>query len=215
MLNDSEPVNVTAAALQYDAATAKGVYTGGARLWQGETTIRGDTLVLDDRAGNLTATSKVRTRMMLEQVNDQTKKTESVESIGTADDFVYEDEPRRATYTTNAHLTGPQGDLRAKKIVLFLNEDGRTLNRAEAYDEVEARLEGGQQAFGSRLTYYAADERYVMTGTPVKILEIVEGGCRETRGASLTFIRSTDTISVVGTEGNRSRTMPGRCAGSR
>jgi len=215
MLNDKDPVNVTAAALQYDAASSRGVYTGGARLWQGDTTIQGDTLVVDDRAGNLTATRQVRTRMMLDQVNEKTKKTESVESIGTADDFVYEDEARRATYTTKAHLTGPQGDLTGKKIVLFLNEDGRTLNRAEAYDDVVARLEGGQQAFGSRLTYFAADERYVMTGTPVKILEIVDGGCRETLGASLTFIRSTDTISVVGTEGNRSRTMPGRCVGSR
>jgi hypothetical protein len=48
----------------------------------------------------------------------------------------------------------------------------------------------------------------------VKIVEIIEGGCRETVGRSLTFTRSTDTILIVGTEGNRSRTMPGRCAGS-
>jgi lipopolysaccharide export system protein LptA len=152
---------------------------------------------------------------MLEQTDKKTSKKELVESIGTAEEFVYTDDARRATYTTKAHLTGPQGDLTAKRIELFLNEDGRTLNRAEAYDDVVARLEGGQQAYGARLTYFAADERYVMTGTPVKILEIVEGGCRETLGASLTFIRSTDTISVVGTEGNRSRTMPGRCAESR
>ena len=215
MLNDKEPVNVTAAALEYDAASSKGIYTGGARLWQGETTVQGGTLVIDDRSGNLSAKTQVRTRMMLEQVNEKTKKAETVESIGTAEEFLYEDDSRRATYTTKAHLTGPQGDVSGQKIVLFLNEDGRTLDRAEAYDEVVARLEGGQQAFGSRLTYFAVDDRYVMTGTPVKILEIVEGGCRETLGASLTFIRSTDTISVVGTEGNRSRTMPGRCAESR
>jgi lipopolysaccharide export system protein LptA len=73
-------------------------------------------------------------------------------------------------------------------------------------------MQGGQRAWGTRLTYFGADERYVMSGRPVKILETVEGGCRETLGASLTFIRSTDTISVVGTEGNRSRTTPGTCA---
>ncbi|HEX7072154.1 MAG TPA: LptA/OstA family protein, partial [Rhodothermales bacterium] len=118
MLTDNEPVNVTASALQYDATASKGVYTGGARLWQGETTIQGETLVIDDTTGNLSAAKQVRTRMMLEQVNDKTKKPESVESIGTAEDFVYEDEQRRATYTTKAHLTGPQGDLTANKIVL-------------------------------------------------------------------------------------------------
>ncbi len=215
ILREKEPVNVTAAELQYDGDASKGTYSGGARLWQGETTVQGDTLVVDDKAGNLSARGRARTRMMLQQADAKTKKTESVESIGTADEFVYEDDSRRATYTTDAHLTGPQGDLTAKKIELFLNEDGRTLNRAEAYDDVVARLQGGQQAFGARLTYYAADERYVMAGAPVKILETVEGGCRETLGASLTFTRSTDTISVVGTEGNRSRTMPGSCAGTR
>jgi len=80
------------------------------------------------------------------------------------------------------------------------------------YDQVVARLPGGQRADGARLTYYGADERYVMRGTPVRIVETVDGGCRETSGTSLTFIRSTDTITVVGTEGNRSRTTPGSCA---
>ena len=215
ILTDTEPVNVTAAELQYDAQLAKGVYTGGARLWQGETTVQGDTIEIDDETGNLAAHGQARTRMMLQQTDAKTKTIETVESIGSADDFVYDDGSRRATYTSKAHLTGPQGDVSAKKIELYLDEDGRTLDRAEAYEDVAARLQGGQQAFGARLTYFAADERYKMTGAPVKILEIVEGGCRETVGASLTFTRSTDTISVVGTEGNRSRTMPGSCAGAR
>ncbi len=212
MLNDNEPINVTAQELRYDADASRGTYTGNARLWQGETSLQGETLVLDDKAGNLAATKQVRTRMMLEEIDDKTKETNLVESIGSADDFTYDDASRRATYTGSAHLTGPQGDVTAKKIELFLEADGRTLDRAEAYDDVVARLEGGQRASGARLTYFGGDERYVMTGSPVKILETVEGGCRETRGAALTFIRSTDTISVVGTEGNRSRTMPGRCA---
>lgn len=211
MLQEKEPVNVTAAQLEYDAARAQGTYTGTARLWQGETTIHGETIVLDDTTGNLLAKQAVRTRMLLEQANEKTGKTEMVESLGSADDFAYSDEARRATYTGKAHLTGPQGDVTANRIEIYLHADGRTLQRAEAYEQVVARLEGGQQAFGARLTYYAADGRYVMTGSPVKVLEIVEDGCRETVGVSLTFTRSTDTINVVGTEGNRSRTMPGRC----
>jgi hypothetical protein len=50
-----------------------------------------------------------------------------------------------------------------------------------------------------------------MTGAPVRILEKVTEGCRETVGASLTFARSTDTISVVGHEGSRSKTTPESC----
>jgi lipopolysaccharide export system protein LptA len=211
MLNEKDPINVTAQQLQYDGAASRGTYTGGARLWQGDTTLQAETLVLDDKTGNLTATKQARTRMMLEQVDDKTKEKKLVESIGSAEAFVYEDATRRATYTGSAHLTGPQGDVTARRIELFLDQSGRAVERAEAYDDVIARLQGGQRASGARLTYFGADERYVMTGTPVRIVETVDGGCRETLGASLTFIRSTDTISVVGTEGNRSRTMPGRC----
>lgn len=211
ILTDDEPVNITADALRYDGEAAQGTYTGNARLWQGETTIQADVITLDDRAGNLTATRQVRSRMPVEQAESEGTR-EQVETIGTADDLVYEDASRRATYTGNARLSGPQGEIRGARIELFLARDGRTLERIEAYDKVHVRLEGGQRADGERLTYYGADERYVMYGTPVKIEEIIEGGCRETSGASLTFLRSTDTITVVGTEGNRSRTMPRPCA---
>ena len=211
MLKRDEPVNITSDRLEYDGDAAHATYRGSARLWQGETTIQGSVLVLDDRAGDLTADGPVRTRMIVEQVDQKTKKREPVESIGSADAFAYDDEARRATYTGRARLTGPQGDVRAKKIELFLHDDGRTLDRAEAYDDVVAHMQGGQEAFGARLTFFGVDERYVMSGTPVRILETVDGGCRETLGAALTFIRSTDTISVVGTAGNRSRTMPGSC----
>jgi lipopolysaccharide export system protein LptA len=214
MLEDSEPVNITADALEYDGARSRATYTGGARLWQGDTTIQSDVMVLDDVSGNLSATKNVRTRMLLEQQRagePSDGPAERVETLGSADQLVYEDAERRATYTGNAHVNGPQGDVTARRIVLFLEEDGRTLERAEAYDDVVARLEGGQRAEGGRLTYYGADERYVMSGTPVRIFETVESECRETTGTVLTFVRSTDTIAVVGTEGNRSRTTPGRC----
>jgi lipopolysaccharide export system protein LptA len=212
ILEDREPVNITAAALEYDPATSRATYTGDARLWQGETTIQADAIVLDDKTGDLSATRNVRTRMLLEQTAQGTEgKTETVETLGSSAAFLYEDSARRATYTGRAHVKGPQGDVTADRIVMFLGEDGGTLDRAEAYDHVVARLEGGQRAEGSRLTYFGADERYVMSGTPVKILEAVDDGCRETTGTALTFIRSTDTIAVVGTEGNRSRTTPGRC----
>lgn len=214
MLEDNEPVNVTAAALDYDGARSRATYTGNARLWQGETTIQSEVMVLDDRSGNLSASQHVRTRMLLDDrraASQPGERAEQVETLGAADQLVYDDAERRATYTGHAHVSGPQGDVTAHRIVMFLEEDGRTLERAEAYENVVARLEGGQRAEGSRLTYYGADERYVMSGTPVKILETVDSGCRETVGSALTFIRSTDTIAVVGTEGNRSRTIPGRC----
>ena len=69
---------------------------------------------------------------------DKDKKKERVRSIATAKDFKYEDAIRRATYTGDAHLSGPQGDMTAAKIELYLKPSGDELERAEAYDERDA-----------------------------------------------------------------------------
>jgi len=64
-----------------------------------------------------------------------------------------------------------------------------------------------------RLTYFAADERYVMTGLPVKI----EEECRETTGRTLTFFKSADRIIVDGNERKRTEVKGGAtpCSGPR
>ena len=58
---------------------------------------------------------------------------------------------------------------------------------------------------GSRMTYTADNDRYVVSGTPVKIVD--ECG-RETTGRTLTFLRATDSIVVDG-NGFRTQTKGG------
>jgi hypothetical protein len=50
---------------------------------------------------------------------------------------------------------------------------------------------------GSRLVFTTADERYVVTGTPVKVVD--ECG-RETIGRTLTYLKSADTVTIDGNE---------------
>jgi lipopolysaccharide export system protein LptA len=210
MLERDKPVNVTAAALSYDGDAARAIYTGNARLWQGETSIQADVLTLDDKQGNLTGKGAVLSRLFLE--DKEKKDAKKAETLARGDTLAYDNTARKAVYEPHARVTGPQGDVAGDRIELFLDEAGRSLDRAEAYRNVAAQFEGGHHATGSRLTYFADGERYTMSGAPVRILEKVPDGCRETAGAALTFIRSTDTIAVVGNEGSRSRTTPGSCA---
>ncbi len=44
---------------------------------------------------------------------------------------------RKVTYTTKAHLVGPQGDLTGETIVLTLGENGQDIERLEATGEVK------------------------------------------------------------------------------
>jgi lipopolysaccharide transport protein LptA len=194
LLKQDKPVYATADSLVYDSGVSLATYKGTAQLWQGETTIRADTIVVDDQQGDLSATGRVVSKMLLEQVNATTKAKEQVRSLATARDMVYEDKSRRATYTGNAHLNGPEGDLAADRIELFLKEGGNELERLEGYGAVTIRTPDGRTATGARLTYVAAVDEYTMTGTPVTYED--ESG--ETTGNSLTFSRSTDRIVVDG-----------------
>jgi len=147
--------------------------------------------------------------MMLEQLDSKTQQTKKVLTIATAKDMHYEDELRRATYTTNAHVNGPQGDLRGVKIEMYFVEGGGSLERVEAYDDVIIKTDE-RTTTGNRMTYFAADERYLMKGTPVKAVE----NCRETACKTLTFWRSTDRILCDGNEQIRTLATSGGTCGT-
>ena len=204
MLKDDQPVYVTADKMDYDGDRSFATYTGNARLWQADTTILGATIILDDKSGDLKASGQVRSAFTVEQVDQKTNQPTKVPSIATAEDMHYEDAFRRATYTTNAHMNGPQGDCRAVKIEIYFTEEGNSLERVEAYDNVKL-IADARTATGARMTYFAADERYHMTGAPVTIVE----ECRETTGKTLTFFRSIDRIIVDGNEEIRTFTKQG------
>ena len=204
MLKDDQPVYVTGAALDYDGSRALATYTRGARLWQGDTTIQGDTIVLDEQSGDLKASGSVRSTFVLEQADEKTQQTRKVPSIASAKDLHYEDALHRATYTTEAHVNGPQGDCHAEKIELYFVEGGGSLERAEAYRTVKL-VTDARTSTGDRMTYFAADERYIMVGAPVRVIE----ECRETTAKTLTFWRSTDRILADGNEEIRTLTKNG------
>jgi lipopolysaccharide export system protein LptA len=201
MLKDDQPVNVASNELSYDGPADRAVYTGSALLWQGETSVKGSSITINGKNGDLSAAGPVTTSTMLLQEDEKGVK-KKVSSIGTAKEFVYVDALRRATYTGEAHITGPQGDLTSPRVELFLKPSGDELERAEAYDGVT--LQGdGRKTTGIRLTFFGADQRYVVTGTPVTIVD--ECG-RETTGRTLTFFRATDRIVVDGNEQIRTQT---------
>ena len=124
---------------------------------------------------------------------------------------MYQDADRRATYTGDAHLSGPQRDLTAEKIEVYLKESVDELDRVEAYQHVRLRADV-RKTEGRRLTYFGDDGRYLVNGTPVTILDECN---RETTGRSLTFFKTTDRIIVDGNERIRTQTKgKSNCPGS-
>ena len=195
LMKQDQPVNVTARQLDYDGGAGVATYTGAARLWQDQTQIQGDTIVVDDRSGNLTARGHVTSVMFFDETDTKTKKKQSVQTTASAEELVYVDAKRLATYTSGpdakAHMVGTEGDITADQIQLFLKPSGGELERAEADRNVVIK-EGIRTVTGEHLVYTTADETYVVTGTPVKIEEKTPTECRVSDANRLTFKRAEE-----------------------
>ena len=210
LLDASEPVLVTADRLFYDDTTAVATYTGSAHLWQDDTEFHGEQIVLDEATGNISASGDVRTRTILSQLNDDTGVQEDSVTTARAGQMEYDDTLRLATYTGEAQVSGPRGDMFGDTIRIYLHEDSKTLDRVEASGNV--RLETpGRFVTGAALLYYDADGRYEMEGEPVRIVEDLEEECRETIGRTLTFFITGDELSVDGRAETRTQTASGEC----
>ena len=229
LLSSEQAILVTADELSYDGQAEIAVYQGAAHLWQGESEFRGEKIILDESAGNLSLKGNASTRTILSQVDDETGLPEDSISLGSAAAMHYYDTAHRVTYTREARVAGPRGDLTGDVVHLFLKSDNKTLDRIVASGSAQL-LRPGQLVSGDRLIYHDADGRYEMSGEPVRIIEevkeeefedevqsepleeeILPTRCRETTGRTLTFFITADDVSVDGQAEARTETASGEC----
>jgi lipopolysaccharide export system protein LptA len=207
MFKDDLPVSVTADDLKYDGAADRATYAGNAQLWQGETTIKAATIAIDEKTGDLTAGGEpVATTTVLMQTGKDGKKERSV-ATAKSKEFRYDEAARRAIYSGDAYVNGPQGELRAARIELYLKPSGDELERVEAYEGVSL-TEQGRKTTGDHLTYTSPNEHYVVVGKPLKIVDECGG---VTEGRRLTYLKGADRIVVDGSEQMRTQTKGGKC----
>ena len=213
LLKQDQPAIVTADSVTYEADAGVAVYTGRAWLSQGDagkgdTRIRAQSIELQQKAGDLIARGKVQTKFIFD---------DGRLSEGESDEFRYLDAKRTMTYLAQAvesdartvptaHVTGPQGDLRGRRVTAFLAASESRLEQLEAQDDVIAKVDG-RTARGNALKYQVRDESYEIRGTSlvpasVEVTTAAEG-CRQAKGRTLTFNRSADTMDVR--DGQRER----------
>jgi len=137
MLKGDQPVNVVRERLELTMAhVSKATYTVRAKLWQSDTSVQAETITIDEKAGDLAASGSVATSSMLEQAAKTKRPRSACARSDRRREFQYAEALHRATYTGDAHLSGPQGDMTAVKIELYLKPSGDELERAEAYDNL-------------------------------------------------------------------------------
>ena len=206
IMQQDRPVNGTSRELLYTGGAASTAeFTGGVVLWQADTRIQGEKVIVDGKTGNLNAQGTVMSLMVVQDVSPTTKLRESTRSTGQAAQMVYDDALRKITYTTKARLVGPQGDLTGETIVLTLGANGQDVERLEATDAVTLK-ESDRVTIGDHLTYVAETAEYNMAGKGrlVRMLSNTPDGCRKSEGRLLTFSRAADTLRIDGSEVTRS-----------
>jgi lipopolysaccharide export system protein LptA len=204
VLNENEPVQILCDQLSFDEDTGAGSYVGSARLLQDASgnQIRGDTITMNEKAGTLTATGNVVTVLPLARTDETAKGN----SIGRAGEFRFDDAKRRAVYDREARLDGSQGNVRANRIELLLAAKGNDLQQLTAEGAVTVSVES-REASGQHLVYHPADAKYVLNGTPVRLMQ----ECQDYTGRTLTFYRGSDKITVDGNEQTRTQMKGGKC----
>jgi len=208
MLKQDQAVTVTADSLKFDGEANKATYDGKAVLWQTDTSIKGDTLAIDSKSGDLSASGHVLTTTMLDQTDKEKKKTQRVRSTASARSFTYDDKARKVVYSGDVHFSQAENDMSADRVELLLKKDANEIERADASQAGNNLVlrEQGRRTTGSKMTYSAADERYDVTGAPVSVTD--QCG-RVTSGRTLTFKKATETIEVDGNRRVRTQTRNG------
>jgi lipopolysaccharide export system protein LptA len=216
------PVNVVAARLAANAATGEAVYSGGARLWQGDVAIQAERIDLRRASGELVAEGDVLAAFPQtphELGMSGSKKISHQEKMSEA--VLWRVRAKRLDYRNQGGAEGRTGGaaeldggveawssdakISAQRLVLTLRRDsgGRAeLTQATASGGVRIR-QGARWGQGERLIYLAKPGKFVLTGGRPSLHDtsgnLVEGG-------RLTFYVADDTILVESSRGSRTVT---------
>jgi LPS export ABC transporter protein LptC len=230
LLKEGQAVNVNAERLTSADGGDRFVYTGEAMLWQGETAIRADSIDFDRDGGNLTALGAARMSLPM-KAGLATGRAVRIRYTNEDRTLTLSDPAQPATLPRpqpklvtagrgtppalppplsapplppQSYLSGPEGEVRADRIAVVLEEGSSATERLDASGTVTLRL-GAKRGISQRLVYVAREERYELIGTAAAPVSIVES-CRATTGKTLIFYGSTDRILVDGNEEVRTQT---------
>ncbi|MBZ5661970.1 MAG: LPS export ABC transporter periplasmic protein LptC [Acidobacteriia bacterium] len=222
-----EPSHVSADHLVADTARGHAVYTGGGRLWQGQSVIQADTIELDSASRTVLARGNVRgvfpeaawspapgqgslqTHSRTPDKNSS-KAGNSAASLGHVWGglLTYWDQESRARIEQNARVDSEQGSIQANQIdLIFSGSDAasanKQLSRAVATGNVAVRQED-RRGTSNRAEYTASEGKFVLSeGNPT----LYSSTGDTTTGRQLTFFFADDRIVVDSADGSKTVTL--------
>ena len=213
-------VTGTSVSLEYSAAEGLAVYDGAVYLRQGDSSLRAAHVEINDASGDVTAKGSVRSTLAL-AADDTSGGPPSKPVQIDAATMRYSDGERTAGYDTDVVFKADTGEeTSADQLVLTLEAAERRLSTAVATaaagQEVRVALMEGRQTRGTRVTYNAATDEYVVVGTPAVFVAPTPdqgpGECSVGSGTELRFTRTSRTAVVLNEGGAVGVMSSAKCA---
>lgn len=198
------PINLSSDTMQANTKTGPAIYTGHARMWQGETVVEADSIEL------VKDTKEVQAKGNVRGVFPQMSRKGSVLWHVSAGSMIYSDTQSRAHLEQNASVQSADQRIRAEAMDLFFTRTGtgktggvsQQISRAVGTGGVVVE-QGARRGTADRGEYTAADGKFVLSGGSPTLFDSVNG---TTTGRELTFFFADDTIIVDSENGSRTVT---------
>lgn len=221
------PANISADSLRANSKTGRGLYSGHARLWQGDSVMEADSIEILREAKILNASGNIRA-VFPQSPGQSTPQALAVRQPAarkshlwhiTAETLSYNEAESRAHLEKNVVAKSADQEIHAPVMDLYFTRSEKNaaipasaspsaqagaqqISRAIATGGVIVK-QGARKATAERGEYSAADGKFVMSGGNPTIFDASEG---TTTGRQLTFFLADDTIIVDSENGSRTLT---------
>jgi lipopolysaccharide transport protein LptA len=198
---DSETV-ATCRDFHYDAAHREAIYRRGALMRSATDELRAAEIRVfgPDGARHLHAQGDV-ISLLTPRGKEKEKEPSTIDAR--AREMLWDEAARRVEYTGDVVMRQRDMTTRSPKSVVYLNADGKDVERIEAGDPVVVE-QGKRSATGTHGVYRTASRTFTLVGPDVVVND---GDVQSVHGRSLTFQMGDDTLHVDGREEVRTETV--------
>jgi lipopolysaccharide export system protein LptA len=207
--------NIRADSLTGNSKTGRALYSGHARLWQGDSVMEAESIELLKNERMLNAAGNV--RAVFPQVSRNTNAAPGKAAAppkapvlwhAQSAELTYWDAENRARLSHNVVVQAPDQKMSGQDLDLYFTrangagQGAQQISRAVGTGGVTV-VQGDRRATAERGEYTLADGKFVMTGGTPTIFDASEGS---TTGRQLTFFLADATIIVDSENGSRTLT---------
>ena len=207
--------NISADNMTGNARIGRALYSGHARLWQGDSVMEAESIELLRNERVLKAAGNVRAVFPQASSNANAVQNRTAKSLKAptlwhvqAAKLTFWDAENRAHLSQNVVVQAPDQKMSGQDLDLYFSrasgagQEAQQINRAVGSGGITV-VQGDRRATAERGEYTAADGKFVMTGGTPTIFDASEGS---TTGRQLTFFLADATIIVDSENGSRTLT---------